>query len=211
MKTSIVLTCVALVLGGAVDALAQFTPITAKLRITTYTPQSDGTSQAVVTHEGFYYRSSSGNEMTTSFYVDASGAKTESGVSSYRDASTGKVYEISHALRQAKVMQQVSLPLAQKAINPPAQYSAGTATVNGFSCVGVANPRGRGASNRTSWWAPSLGLRVKSDSDFGGGKRMVQELYDIQLSEPPSSKFLIPSNYTVDESNCRGCDNNATQ
>ena len=206
MKTSIFLTCLALVLVGAVDSLAQFTPITAKIKITTYTPQSDGTSQAKVTHKGFYYRSSHGDTVTTNFHVDDNGVKDEAGRTTYREVSTGKIYSITHISREAKVRQKLSLPILPLTTRPPANLISGEKVINGLDCIGMTIRNGDGSSGGTSWRSVSIDLDVRTEFDLGGGRHMVKELYDIQFTEPSLSKFGVPSNYTVDQSACSGCD-----
>ena len=206
MKIGILLTCLALVFCGAIDALAQFTPVTAKIRVTTYTPQSDGTTQAQVTHKGFYYRSSRGDVVNTNFHVDENGVKDEAGRTTYREASTGKIYSIAHIERVARVSQKLRLPLTPRSARPPASLIVGEEVVNGIACIGMTMRKGDGSSAGTSWRSVSLDLTVKSEYDYGGGRRSVHELYDIRFTEPPSANFSLPTGYRVDTNNCRGCD-----
>ena len=146
MKTSIVAICLILAAGFTSDALAQFAPISAKIKITVSAPKPDGTLRTLVTHGGFYYRSANGDEMTTHFPVDEDGNKLRPGQSNYFNATSGKIYEIDHALRQATVRQTLSQDQLSAIANrdyPPSHLVVGEKMVNGIFCTGVKIRKGR--------------------------------------------------------------------
>lgn len=63
----------------------------------------------------------------------------------------------------------------------------------------VISPYDPEASIGKVWWARNARVIVRSESTFGL-ERIVRELYDIQFTEPDSSVFEFPANYTIDDS-----------
>lgn len=204
MKVSMFFACVALTIGGVGDVLAQFTPVTAKIKITGHTPQSDGTIASKLLQKGVYYRSSSGDEITTHFPVDENGQKRGDGYTTFRDASSGKIYSIIHASRRVEVKQKVSAPMRPATARPPENLIVGEGVVSGLACVATDMTKPDGTSAGTSWRAISVDLGVKTEF-VRGARRVVRELYDIQFVEPSRSHFRLPPGYTMNASGCRGC------
>ena len=203
MKISIAFTCLSFVLGFAVDSLAQFTPVTAKIRVTTYTMQSDGSSLAKVVQKGSYYRSFRGDVMITQYDVDENGRKNQPGRSSFTEASSGKTYSISHGGRDARVKHTRQLPLLPNTTQPASRYIANSTArvINGVSCLGMKVLSTDGTNTTTigtNWHSVALDLTVRTEIDKGGGNRRVRELYDIQFREPASSSFGVPRGYLLD-------------
>ena len=204
MKFSMLLACLTLVFGCASDSLAQFTPVVAKIKITNYRTQSDGTEEVATVREGFYYRSSAGDEMKTDFSVNENGEKKEPGKSHYVNASTGKIYSLKHNFGKAELHQKIQLPrLPQTAADP--DDILGEKVINGLSCVALPVVNAGENTIGKYWVSLDVGLTVKREMSLPGG-RHVWELYDIQFTEPDPSKFGFSSDYKVDESKCVGCD-----
>jgi len=198
MKTKIVTTCLILAMGFTVDALAQFTPVIAKIKMSAVAPQSDGTTQSRMTHGGIYYRSSSGDTFTTHFYVDENGNKRNSGWSTYFDATNKKIYHLDNDLQTAQVKETVTRNVVQRSHLPPDHLIVGRKVINGIDCVGVKISKGDGSQRGVNWHAPSLDLSIRTESDRGGGRKLIRELYDIQFTEPNSNVFRIPEGFLIE-------------
>lgn len=204
MKFKTLFACLALVFGCASDSLAQFTPVVAKIKIRHYRTQSDGTEKVVKVREGFYYRSSAGDEMQTDFSVNEKRERREPGKSHYQDASTGRIYSLNHNFRKAELHQQVQLPLLPKTAADPDSI-LGEEVVNGLNCVALPVVNADEKPIGKYWVSLDVDLTVKRALSLPGG-RHVWELYDIEFTEPEPSKFGFPSDYTIGRSNCVGCE-----
>lgn len=205
MKPSTLLACLVFVFSCVSDTLAQFTPVVAKIKITSYQMQSDATEKAVVSQGGFYYRSSAGDEMTTHFYVTENGKKREAGRSTYIDSSTGKTYVLTHNAREARVVQQRDLPLIPNNSPPNPDRIVGRDVIDGLKCIIVPMESNDGSTPPGKvWLSKDTNIAVKMEFKLRG-KRLVREFYDIEFTEPDPSKFGIPSNYSIDDSECQGC------
>ncbi len=210
MKFRTLLACLALVFGCASDSLAQFTPVVAKIKIRYYRTQSDGTEKVTKVREGFYHRSSSGDGMKTDFAVNENGKRREPGKSMYVNASTGKIYSLDHNFRKGMLEQKLTSPLAPirpSDIDDP-NYVLGKEMINGLRCIVTPMKDSDGNITGKVWRALDVDdLMVKMEHRFSNG-RYVWELYDIQFTEPDRSKFGFPSDYTIDQSKCMGCEEN---
>ena len=201
--------CLALVFGCAVDCLAQFTPVMAKIRVTEYRTQSDGPERSKILSNGFFYRSSAGDVMQTRRRTAVRGTRRDLGRSAYYNASERKHYSLNHNFKLAELEHQSKHPLA--AVTPSdtdnSKYSLGKETVQGLRCIIIPIRNSKGKITGKSWWALDVArLTVKTERTHDNIRR-IWELYDIQFAEPDSSKFSIPSDYEVDQSKCQGCDN----
>lgn len=201
MKLNTLLVCLVFVFSYASDSLAQFTPVVAKIKIT-----ETGSNGEQTKRQGFYYRSSAGDVMMTKFPVKENGEKLSEGLSFYVNASTGATYVLSNVARKAKIRQQRPLPLLPLPLPPPDQIIE-EAVINGVSCVAVpiTNHR-REKTGGKVWISTDSGVHVRMES-YSRGSHLVQDLYDIQFTEPDPSKFGIPPDYIIDKdlSECRGC------
>lgn len=208
MKLNTLVVCLTFVFGSSLDSLAQFVPVTAKLKSVSYQRQSDGSEIVVHQTEGSYFRNSSGSVMETQFHIE-DGRILRQGTSHYKDASTGKIYTLEHDVNKAKVDQKVPVPFFPPSAGPP--ITVGEAVVGGLQCVAtpivlngdVGNPIGK------AWWSVDNTLLVKREYAIGD-IRTVWELYEISFTEPVPSKFMVPEHCTVDSSDCVGCDQNAS-
>ena len=195
MKLSTLFTLLVFVFGYAVDSLAQFTPVTAKVRSVSFQIQDDGSEVEVHRTEGSYYRSSSGSVMETKFHIQ-NGELLNEGTAHFVDSSSGKTYALDHRLNTATVIQTRPIPFFLPSSVPP--QTVGEAVIGGLNCVAtpvvlngdVGNPVGK------ALWSVDNALLVKREYTIGD-LRTVWELYEISFSEPTSSKFGVPSNYTV--------------
>ena len=200
-----VLSCICFIFafGGVLDLQAQFVPIQAKVRNTRHLLQPDGTEKVTVIREGFYYRSSAGDEIKLVFRVDEKGNRIGLGEAFSVDASTGTVYEVNHLMQEARVRQQRKLPLTPMPIPHPDQIIE-ERLINGVRCVAVNTDKGRG--KRTIWISPENALVVRKESRSSKG-RFVEDFYDIQVVDPNEDHFRIPAEYRVDFSDCFSCPN----
>ncbi len=204
MKFSMLLACLTLVFGCVADSLAQFTPVVAKIKIRHYRTQSDGKEEVVKVREGFYYRSSAGDEMKTDFSVNENGERRELGKSHYVNASTGKIYSLKHNVGKAELHQKIQSPRLPRTAAGPDNI-LGEEVINGLSCVALPVINADEETIGKFWVSPDVALTVKREMSLPGG-RHVWELYDIQFTEPDPAKFGFSSEYTVDESKCVGCE-----
>ena len=205
MKTSTALGCLAILLGCASNSLAQFTPVVAKIKVRSFQMQSDGTEKPVLSHVGFYFRSSAGDEMTTHFPVTEKGKASDAGQSTFVDSLTGKIYSLTHTSRKAKLVQQKQLPLRPDKRPPHPDRIVGEDVINGVKCITVLMESNDGSTPVGKvWLSKDAYLEVKMEFNLHG-RRLVRELYDIQFTEPDPSMFGIPSTYAIDDSECRGC------
>ena len=201
--------CLALVFGCAVDSLAQFTPVIAKVKVSEYRTQPGGSERSKMLSKGSFYRSSSGDTMQTRFRIAVSGTMSDLGRSAYYNASERKHYSVDHNVESAELVHQSKHPLAAVAPsdtdNP--KYSLGKETVQGLRCIIVPIRNSDGEIIGKSWLALDIPrLRVKTERTYNNIRR-IWELYDIRFTEPDPSKFGFPSDYEIDQSACQGCDN----
>lgn len=195
--------------GCAVDSLAQFTPVIAKIKVTEYKTQPDGSERSKVLSKGFFYRSSAGDIMQTRSRIAVRGTRRDLGRSAYYKASERKHYSLNHNFKSAKLEHQSEHPRAPVAPsdtdNP--RDSLGKETVQGLRCIIVPIRNSKEKITGKSWVALDVPrLKVKTERTYNNIRR-IWELYDIRFTEPDSSKFSIPSDYEIDKSECWGCDN----
>jgi len=201
--------CLALVVCCAVESPAQFTPVIAKVKVSEYRTQPNGTESSTVLSRGFFYRSAAGDTMQTRSRIALSGTRRDLGKSAYYNASERKHYSLNHNSQSAELVHQAKHPLApvspSDTDNP--RYSLGKETVQGLRCIIVPIRNSNGETTGKSWWALDVTrLTVKTERTFNNIRR-IWELYDIRFNEPDPSKFGIPSDYEIDRSACQGCDN----
>lgn len=199
MKIPAMLVCLIFMFGQTPALLAQFTPIIAKQRSVSYQKQSDGSEIVVQQTEGTYFRSSSGSVMENMFDMK-DGQKQGEGKTSYFDSSTSRIYSLRHDIKRA-ILKDV-WPESLRRPVPSTPDFIGEAVVNGLSCV--ATPVFLWVNNQATpvgknWWSLDVDLLVKTETTMGG-IRKVRELYEIKFTEPSSSKFKIPSEYMIDDS-----------
>ena len=176
-----------------VPAEGQWVPFSAKFRQQTYRSLPDSSQELIDKAEGILHRSSSGSEMRT--WID--GATQEKQGSTFKDAATGKVHQINHDLKEARVVRQLPLPLLPQPLPLPTESAAvQTEVINGVECVVkpvVVNLQNNSGSACVSG---DLHLIVKHDITFPDGRRLVVEFHDFQYAEPSPSHFDIPADYT---------------
>ena len=214
MRFKTMLACLALMLSGATDVLAQFTPVVAKIRAALYVKQPDGTEAQSQAKKGFYYRSSSGDSLKTVFYVSEEGEQLEAGRSTYVNASTGEVYFIDHHPQKATLMRQRELPLTPVLLPETIRIEGREVTrearvIAGVHCVAAPITTNRNGEEQIAgkiWWASGMGFPVKTEETLGPNTRAVWELYDIEFREPDSSKFDVLTGLTIDRTECVNCD-----
>ncbi len=158
--------CLALVFGCAVDSLAQFTPVIAKVKVSEYRTQPGASERSKILSEGVFYRSSAGDTMQTRFRITMSGTRSDLGRSAYYNASERKHYSVDHNVKSAELVHQSKHPLAAVAPsdtdNP--RYSLGKETVQGLRCIIVPIRTSNGEIIGKSWWALDVPrLTVKTE------------------------------------------------
>lgn len=207
MKLSTSLGCLLLVSGCALDWLAQVTPIVAKIRIKTYETQSDGTEVVTGNRSGYFYRSSAGDSMKTDFAVDSNGNKRESGKSHYVKVANGqkRIYLLNHNSRNGGLRQQLAYT-PWRPVDTDHPNVIGRATIAGLRCIAFPIEDSSGNIVGKTWWALDVDDLLVKTEHIRGNKRRVNELYDIQFTEPEPSKFGFASDYVIDETQCRGCE-----
>ena len=198
MKITTWVTCLIFVFGGATELLAQFVPVVAKQKSVHYRVESDGTETEVARKEGAYFRSSSGFVMDT--LTQVKGPYQGEHRSTLMDSSTRKTYAVDHNLKEATLKQVRPGPFRPFALRPDAAIDEGV--IAGLDCLAipVLSPSNPEESMGKDWWAKEAKVRVKTDYTFLGRERVVRELYDIQFTEPDSSVFKLPANYSIDDS-----------
>ena len=197
MKIAASLTCLALVFGGASELLAQFVPVIAKQKNVHYLIESDGTETEIVRDEGAYFRSSSGSVMDT--LTQVKGPDQGKHRSTLMDSSTRKTYAVDHNLKEAILKQVRPEPFRLIVLRP--ELAIDEAVIGGLDCLAmrVVSPSIPEESIGKVWWARNAVLAVKRESTWHR-ERTVLELYDIQFTEPDSSVFRLPADYTIDDS-----------
>lgn len=214
MRFNTMLACLALMLSGAADLLAQFTPVVAKIKAALYVKQPDGTEAQSQAKEGFYYRSSRGDSLKTVFYVSEAGEQLEPGRSNYVNASTGEVYFIDHHPQKATLMRKRELPLAPFRLPETIKIEGREVerearVIAGVHCVAAPITTNRNGEEQIAgkiWWALGMGFPVKTEDTLGPNARAVWELYDIEFKEPEPSKFDVLRGFTIDRTECVNCD-----
>lgn len=199
----------ALVIGCAVESLAQFTPVIAKVKVSEYRTRPDGSERSKMLSKGFFYRSSAGDIMQTRYRTALSRTGKDLGRSTYYNASELKHYSIDHNVKSAELEHQSKHPISPLALsdNDNVRNSLGKETIQGIKCIILPIRRSNGETTGKVWLALDVPrLTVKTERTHNNIRR-VWELYDIRFTEPDSSRFSIPSDYEVDQSNCHGCDN----
>lgn len=200
MKLGTLPTCLALLFGCAVDSLAQFTPVIAKVRVSEYRTQPDGSERSKMLSTGFFYRSSAGDVMQTRFRSALSGTRKDLGRSTYYNASERKHYSIDHNIKSVELEYQSkrSIPPTVFTNQDSVKNALGEETVQGVRCVIIPIRNSDEEITGKVWLALNIPLlRVKTERTHNNIRR-IWELYDIRFTEPASSKFSIPSDYEVD-------------
>lgn len=195
----------ALVLGTAISVQAQWMPVVAKQIEIVYWTDENG-SEVVRERRGTFHRSSTGSVMRKWTPI-VNGEEMGSGSAFFVDASSGSYYLIHHAARSAHLVQQRTAPLLPKERNLAPEDIVGEKVVNGVACVGLRVSVNGQPTDGVDWVSISYDLHVKKEFTLPSGQRVVKELYDIKFTDPPPSKMGFPSDYTIDQSECRGCDN----
>lgn len=199
MKIPAMLVCLIFMFGQTPALLAQFTPIIAKQRSVSYQTQPDGSEIVVQQTEGTYFRSSSGSVMENMFHIK-DGQEQGEGQTSYFDSLTSRIYSLRHDIKRA--MLKEVWPKSLRSLVPSNPDFIGEAVINGLNCV--ATPVFLWVNNQATpvgknWWSLDIDLLVKTETTIGG-IRKVRELYEIKFTEPSPSKFKIPSDYMIDDS-----------
>lgn len=193
-----------LLLGTAISVQAQWAPVIAKQKEVTYRLEENGSKVILAERRGDYYRSSSGSIMDTWRYL-VDGQEVGPARATFLNASTGKRYSINHRLQRVRLVHQSSTPILPQRIH--LEETVGESVINGVECVGLRVLVNGRPTKGVSWVSVPYDLDVKVEFPMPNGQWVVRELYDIQLNEPDPSKFKFPSDYTIDQSECRGCDN----
>ena len=198
MKITTWVTCLIFVFGWETELLAQFVPVIAKKRSVHYRVESDGTETAIVRKEGAYIRSSSGS--VTDTLTQVKGPNQGEHRSTLMDSSTRKTYAVDHNLKEATLKQVRAEPFRPVALKPDSADDEGV--IEGLDCLAkrMLSPSNPEESIGKVWWAKEAKVVVKIDHTFLGRERIVTELYDIQFTEPDSSVFKLPANYSIDDS-----------
>lgn len=116
------------------------------------------------------------------------------------DSSTRKIYAVDHNLKEAILKQVRPGPFRPIALRPDAAIDEGV--IAGLDCLAmrVLSPSNPEESIGKVWWAKEAKVMVKTDHTLLGRGRVVRELYDIRFTEPDSSVFKLPANYSIDDS-----------
>ena len=187
----------ALVLGTAISVQAQWMPVIANQKEITYWTDENGSEVVLQERRGTYQRSSNGSVMKKWTPYIVNGQETGSGSAVFIDASSGSSYLILHGAQTARLMQQSSVPLLPRHPNLAPEDTVGQSVVNGVACVGLKVWVNGQPTDGVDWVSVTYDLHVKSEVTLPSGQRIVNELYDIQFTEPDPSIFAIPENYTL--------------
>ena len=195
MKITTLVTCLVFLFGAVAELPAQFVPVIAKQRSIDFVVQPDGTEKAVVREEGTYLRSSSGSVLDTMARVKGKNRETYTSV--LMDSSTRRTYLLNHRLKVATLKQIRTEPFRPFVLRPDRAVDEGV--IAGLDCLAMpvlsyGNPE---ESIGKVWVAKEANVRVKTETNFGQGRR-VRELYDIRFAEPEPSVFDIPADYKID-------------
>ena len=179
---------------------AQWMPYVAKHRLIQTVTKDDGSKEVDRQEEGIAGRSSSGSEIRTLAPIPAgNGVFQGSGTATFRDASTGTIYEIKNGPKTYSVMDQIPTPW--RPINPQDTPSTvvDRQVINGIACVALP-VQGKGLVKGAMWRSMAYDMIVKLEMVVKLGTAttsFVEELYDIEIGKEPDSSLLrVPQAYT---------------
>lgn len=197
-----------LVFGTVVSVKAQWMPVVAKQKELAYRLDDNGSKVITAERRGDYYRSSNGSIMNT-WTTIVDGKRVGPTRTAFLNAGTGKHYSINHGAQKVRLLHQMPTPILPQQINVEA--TVGEAVINGVECVGLKVLVNGKPTKGVTWVSVPYDLDVKLEFPMPNGQWVVKELYDIKFTEPPPSKMRFPSDYKIDQSECRGCGNSPSE